>query len=127
MPVVTRSQATKARSEKMNFHTVRYNKCFVLEMKNLLFYLSQCNDMKSRVEYAVEVFDKINNDLPHIIPVDGVHKWKGFLWSVYRKIDKFYDEYCNECYRDIDESLVEKLIRTIFVTQDYLESIIGRR
>ena len=122
MPVITRNQRKNVVATEQ---VVASNKVgFVPEMNELLRVLELTSGKENKMKVALEIFEKINRELPLIIAQNQTSSWITFASCVFNKINEFNDEYSSGQWLEIDNKFVDNFVDELIKTKNFTSNLI---
>jgi len=131
MPVITRSQSknfiNRINSKQVVVGITTFEDQFYNEIKVLLIRLDLATGKENRMRVTLQIFEKINKDLPLIINSQSpnILAWKRFVCVIFNKINEFEDDYYSGNWDEIiDEILLDKFVGELITTKNFASEII---
>lgn len=128
MPVITRNQRKNiiaAQSAVAIISPVSPEARFCAETKVLLARCESALGKENKMRVALEIFEKINKELPQIIASQNPSNlWINFVSCVFNKINEFNYEYSLGNWNEIDKKFVDKFIQELCKAEKFTLEII---
>lgn len=127
MPVVTKSQSKNLVAKTATISPRDYRmekKLFVNQLTHLLFQCASSKGKENKMNVALQIFEKVNRELPGRIAVEGLDHWIRFICAVYSKTTELVREKDEGVYKEIDQNIVDNFFRCMFQTRNFTNDII---
>jgi len=103
---------------------VKTSNDFIQSFKSLLEQFETSIGKQTKIRIALEIFEKINNELPLFLAVETQRRWIKFVCTIFSKTTEFKKDYRLGIWHEVDEKLVDKFIKQLDCTRNMASNFI---